>query len=58
MKKIALFFAIAALPLLTWATEPEKKKEKEGCSTEKVEKKGCSSEKSEAKACCKSKKPA
>ncbi|MFN4299404.1 MAG: hypothetical protein ACK4EX_06700 [Thermaurantimonas sp.] len=57
MKKIALFFAIAALPLMMMATEPEKKSEKEGCKTEKAEKKSCSSEKSEAKGCCSSKKP-
>lgn len=57
MRKIALFFAMAALPLVMMATEPEKKSNKEGCKTEKAEKKSCSSEKSEAKGCCASKKP-
>ncbi len=61
MRKISLLLGIIAIPLMTMATEPEKKagKEKETSKVEKSEKKGCSSsEKEQSSRCCAGKKPA
>ncbi|MFN3950870.1 MAG: hypothetical protein ACK4KT_00545 [Thermaurantimonas sp.] len=59
MRKIILLLGIIAIPLMTMATEPEKKAGKETGKVEKSEKKGCSSsEKEQSSRCCAGKKPA